>query len=314
MPAIRPWTESQIAAFETLKAASDKRAEAAADRAGFTGGVQWKTVKGRDYLIHWQFDPVTGARRFDSLGPRSPKTEAWHRRFLDERDGARRRLDRLDDELRKRSADAKAKKIGHAPVAVGDVLRAVAAAPDLRDHAVLAGSYALLAYETEARCTIPGELLALPDARPDLDLLVHDEADVDAIERLLGGLDSAYRREGPGGQRFAGPVTIDCFTHANIAAIGEQIYGAWRQEEFLDAVRTAPIESYLVDRSGAIAPTRVLSIASSATLIALRAESDPFRNADERALDRNRAAIVAEIAENVAGTPGCDEEAPKFIF
>jgi hypothetical protein len=311
MSALRPWSDSQVAAFEALKAASDKRAEAAADRADFTGGVQWKTVKGREYLIHWHFDPVTGARRFDSLGPRSPKTEAWHRRFLEGRDGARRRLDRLDEELRARSADAKAKKIGHAPVAVGDVLRAVAAAPDLRDHAVLVGSYALLAYE--ARCTIPGELLALPDARPDLDLLVHDKADVDVIERLLGGLDSAYRREGPGGQRFAGPVTIDCFTHANIAAIGEQIYGAWRQEEFLDAVRTPPINSYLVDRSGAIAPMKVLSIASSATLFALRAESD-FRNADERALDRNRAAIVAEIAENIAGTSAYDEEAPKFIF
>ncbi len=313
MPTLRPWSESQIVAFETLKAASDKRAAAAADRTGFIGGVQWKTVKGREYLIHWHFDPVTGVRRFDSLGPRSPKTEAWHRRFLEGRDGARRRLDRLVDELRARSADAKAKKIGHAPVAVGDVLRAVAAAPELRDHVVLAGSYALLAYETEARCMIPGELLALPDARPDLDFFIHDKADVDAIERLLVGLDSAYRREGPGGQRFSGPLAVDCFTHADVAAIGEQIYGNRRQEEFLDAVRTPPINSYLVDRSGAIAPMKVLSIASSATLITLRAESH-FRNADERALDRNRAAIVAEIAENVGGTSAYDEEAPKFIF
>ena len=303
MQPLQPWSERQSDAFERLKAAWDKRVTAAADRAGFSGGVQWKLVKGREYLIHWHVDAASGVRRFDSMGPRSPTTEAWHRRFLEGRDGARRRLDQLDEELHARSADAKAKKIGHAPVAVGDVLRALAsAAPEFRDHVVLTGSYALLAFETQARCTVPADLLALPETKPDLDLLVLDRADVDAIERLLIGLDSAYRREGPGGQKFVGPVAVDCFTTADVAAIGEQIYGGRRQDEFLDATRTPPIEAYLVDRSGLIAPVRALPIHAFLALKSIRAAFDPLRGDAERALDARQAEVGSQLAENIERT------------
>jgi hypothetical protein len=53
-----------------------------AESRDLVGGMQWKTIRGHDYLYRYAPDPVTKKKRSTSLGRRTPETEVVHRRFL----------------------------------------------------------------------------------------------------------------------------------------------------------------------------------------------------------------------------------------
>lgn len=286
MVTAKPWSQVQGDAFDRLRRLWSERRAVDAAAADFAGGVQWKTVSGRDYLIHWHYD-ADRRRHFDSKGPRSHETEAWAARFLEGRDSVRARHAALDEEFRMAAALGKAARIGRAPVAVADLLRALSRS-EAADRVTLFGSYSLLAYETAARRTLPSDLLALADERPDLDLLVRDERDVDAIARVLAEVDPAFRREGPYARRFGGPFTVDCFTISDLDRIAAIRYERRAEDAFLDAIRETPVERFLVDRSGMIAPVHVLPVDAFALLCGLRATLDNSRSPEERRLDERR--------------------------
>lgn len=286
MVTAKPWSPTQFDSFDRLRRLWDERRAVATDAASFAGGVQWKVVSGREYLIHWHYD-AEGARRFESKGPRSPETEAWAARFLEGRQACRSRLAALDESLRMAAALGKVAKLGRAPVVVGDVLRALSRS-DAANRVSLIGSYSLLAYETAARRTLPSDLLALQDDRPDLDLLVRDERDLDAVARVLADVDPAFHRQGYGAGRFRGPVDVDCFTLADLDRVASSRYERRAEETVSDTIREAPKDGFLFDRSGMIAPVRVLPIDAFATLMGLRAMQDESRSAEERRLDERR--------------------------
>ncbi len=246
--------------------------------------MQWKSVKGRDYLIHYFTNSATGKRRFDSHGPRSPKTEAWRENFLRRRAELDRAAERLQMQQLTASAIAKGLKIGRMPVAAGNIFRALWRS-ELRNDAVLTGSFSLLAYETQARASIPTELLSMPDQRIDLDFFLSDAHVLDAFERVLRSADSSFRRAGHGGRRFenkAGMI-VDCFTRQDLAEIGQQIYGGREDvaDAFLAAAISEAVDGLVVDRSGVIAPLRSLTLQNFLTLKAICATFDPMRSEDE---------------------------------
>src|SRR5258708_2560351 len=123
MSPLKPWSPDKVEIFEKLQSLWEEQRDFERDRLAFAGGLQWKTVKGKDYLIHHFNDPAGEERRFDSKGPRSPKTEAFFKEFMAGRAAAEKTAERLDDQFLKQSALAKAMKIGRAPLVVGEIFR-----------------------------------------------------------------------------------------------------------------------------------------------------------------------------------------------
>ena len=150
MPALKPWSPAKVEAFEGLRRLVDERAALERDRVQAAGGLQWKPVKGREYLVHWFTDPETGRRLFKSKGPRSSETEAFFTEFMDRRAEIAKAEAALDERATVQRAVAKSLKVGRMPAASGDVLRAIAGST-LADRVVLAGSTAMHAYEAQAR-------------------------------------------------------------------------------------------------------------------------------------------------------------------
>ncbi|MGO9774621.1 MAG: hypothetical protein ACLPSW_34705 [Roseiarcus sp.] len=311
MSEIRTWSALQFEAFDALKQAWDERREMDAAISAHAGGMQWKTVKGRVYLVRNYVDS-TGVRRFESLGVKSPETERRYDAFMRGRRASQQNAVRLDGRLHIQAAVAKASKIGRTPAAVGEFFRALSSSPS-RDRVILTGSMSLLAYEIMARGLIPTDLLALPGERPDLDLIVEEDADVDEVERLFRSVSPDIRRS-PGAHRTTSPtLTIDAYTRADLQSIADQVYEGGQAESFLDAIATAPMASLLVDRSGQPAPARVLPIKAFVALKAIR-RWDAIRGEALSALDARHVRLATAIAENIEETnapEGIDEE--KFF-
>jgi hypothetical protein len=105
-------------------------------RDDFVGGMQWKSVKGHDYLTRYRRDPVTGEQQSTSLGRRSAETEAVHQGFFEGRARLEDQLADMRPKLATQARMAKALRLTRTPSAVADVLRAVAMT-DLVEHITL---------------------------------------------------------------------------------------------------------------------------------------------------------------------------------
>ena len=312
MSEIRLWSETQGEAFDGLKSLWDQRRALNADAAAYAGGLQWKVVKDRVYLVRNRIDPASGVRRFESLGVKSPETERRHEAFVRGRDACQKRAVALDGRLRIQAAVAKASKIGRAPVAVGDFFRALSASPSY-DRVVLTGSMSFFAYETLARASVPTDALALPGERPDLDLIVEDDADVNEVERLFRTVSVEVQRS-PGAHRITSPLlTIDVYTRADVRTIAGHAYDEEQTERFLETIETAPIDGFLVDRSGQPAPVHVLPIDAFVALKLIR-QGDAIRGEALSALDARQARLGTLIAENVTETSSPDDDDAKIFF
>lgn len=312
MADLRPWSALQADAFDALKQVWDERRLLDAAIAAYAGGVQWKTVKGRIYLVRNYVDAANGVRRFESLGVKSRDTERRYDAFVSGRDATQKQVALLEGQLRIQAAVSKASKIGHAPAVVGEFFRALSISPS-HNRVVLTGSSAFFAYETMVRGSVPTDVLALPGERPDLDLFVQDDADVDEIERLLRSVSPDARRS-PGAHRIISPtLTIDAYTAADLRAVADHLYEGDRVESFLDAIAAEPADALLVDRSGQPAPARVLPIAAFVALKEVR-RADAIRGEALSALDSRQARLAATIGENIAATDTLDGvEEERFL-
>lgn len=261
------------------------------------GGVRWKIVQDKEYLVRNFVDPKTGKRRFVSLGARSPRTEAMLRDFERLKVETEARRASLGERLRTANASAKAIRLGRLPAHVGDVVRALYAS-ELSERLVLSGSLALLAYETQARAAVPVEVLAPVGSKPDIDLFVRDERDVDLVEAALLSVDSSFRREGHGARRFVGPVAVDCFTRSDLHDVAGT-YDIGSEEALEAAFAAEPMEAHLVDRSGRLVPARVLPVAAFRRIKAIRSRRDETRSDAEREVDAMQAEAACSILDRL---------------
>ena len=199
---LTPWSAAKVEAFDHLQALWRLDRALDAERLATSGGLQWKQVQGREYLIHHYIDPTAGKRRFDSKGVRSPETEAWASAFKTRREGCGAEGGRIAEQTRVQSAIAKAVRLGRAPAIVGETLRAVALSP-LAGSVTLSGSLAMLAYEAQARANVDAAALPPPYGRPDLDLLLDEDVSLEAVAAVLRQVDTGFASAGFGGHRFS---------------------------------------------------------------------------------------------------------------
>lgn len=147
--ALRQYIDAR-SVFEAWEAARSKALEV-------RGGMVWKTVKGKEYLVR------TGANASQkSLGARSAETEEIFRKFVQRKESATSRLKSLDEELDKQERLNRAVRVGRAPdilVAILNMLDRLAIA----EHFIVIGTHALYAYEAAAGVRLQDAALATRD-------------------------------------------------------------------------------------------------------------------------------------------------------
>ena len=300
-----PYTREKAECLERLRSLHAEAMALERAEAECAGGVRWKVVQDKEYLVRNFVDPETGKRRFVSLGARSPRTEAMLRDFERRKGDTEARRERLDERLRAANASAKAIRLGRLPAHVGDVVRAVYAS-ELSRRLVLSGSLALLAYETQVRAAVPTEVLAPAGSKPDVDLFVEDERDLDLVEAALLSVDSSFRREGHGSRRFGGPIAVDCFTRSDLRDIAGN-YDARSEDLLMAAFEAEPMEAHLVDRSGRLAQARVLPVAAFRRIKSIRSRRDETRPDAEREVDAMQAEAAGSILDRLRAS-GAESE------
>jgi len=198
-------------ALRQLRDAQRHFADAEAARAAaaaLSGGMVWKRVKGRDYLVRTS---RTGAQT--SLGPRSETTERQHAAFFPARDAARARLAEARAQLERDRRVNRALRVGRAPAGLMDLLSALAEA-GLGGSVAALGSEALYAYEALLGLRFSAALLGLasrpsPGGVPPRRLAIDEAALRDGAAQRLERVDPRLQLPRRGrGPAVEGPVVV----------------------------------------------------------------------------------------------------------
>ncbi|MGB0061528.1 GSU2403 family nucleotidyltransferase fold protein [Candidatus Binatus sp.] len=142
-----------------------------AERKAFHGGLYWKTVAGRDYLVR-----TTGPHRGNrSLGPRSPETEQAYREFTETKRDLDLRIKSINEEVARQAKFCVAAGINRVPRLAADIVRSLDASELLGSHLIILGSHAMYAYEMAAGVQLKAGLLQTED----LDTLLNTKSEIE---------------------------------------------------------------------------------------------------------------------------------------
>lgn len=176
-------TREQRRLLEQMRSTATDFAALARARDDFVGGMQWLTVKEKEYLARYRRDPVSGAQKSTSLGRRSPETEAIYKRFMDGRADLDQRTEEFKPIMAEQARMAKALRLSRTPLEIADVARAIAYS-SLADYVSIIGEVAVYGYECELATLLSRELLP----GEGLDLLVAGVDPSDAIDEVMATL------------------------------------------------------------------------------------------------------------------------------
>ncbi len=217
-------------------------------KSAFVGGMQWKTVGGREYLYRYQPDPVTRKKRSTSIGPRSPETEAAHAEFLASREQVRAELAEVMPMLDTFARMGKALRLNRLPEPVADILEALQE-DGLLELAPLAGEYAIRAFEVHYRQSYGFEL---PVDRPrEIQFMVPDEMDlVRALTRAFLRVDPEYRMDDYSVLRGIEGPTIRLTLQSELVEKAENVLPEDHFDLFLSMLELEPTVEVAVSKSG----------------------------------------------------------------
>jgi len=150
------------------------------------GGMSFRDVKGVDYLTRWYHED--GKKKGQSLGRRSPATEAQLAQFENTVLKARRTIKGMRDDVGLVCRVAKAHGIARLPGRQADILDKLWYS-DAGRRLTLFGGAGLLAYESESGILTPGELI-----KDHLRFVTRsfDEIDLDEIMLACAGRDELF--------------------------------------------------------------------------------------------------------------------------
>lgn len=121
------------------------------------GGMVWKTVDGKEYLIRTS---ATGGQK--SLGRRSEQTEAMYQSFTDKKQSAEDRVSVLKSAISRHERMNRALRVGRMPnIAVAILSRLTTAGLD--EYFRIVGTHALYAYEVAAGVSFASEITSTRD-------------------------------------------------------------------------------------------------------------------------------------------------------
>src|SRR5271156_2905456 len=157
------------------------------ERRAFHGGLYWKTVAGRDYLVR-TIGPHRGNR---SLGPRSPETEKAYLEFTGTKRDLDERIKSINEQITRQAKFCVAAGVNRVPRLSADIVRSLDASGLLGSHLIILGSHAMYAYEMAAGVQLKAGLLQTED----LDTLLNTKSVIELAgsvrsSGLLGVLQS----------------------------------------------------------------------------------------------------------------------------
>ena len=153
--------------------------ELEAERSALRGGLYWKTVAGRDYLVR-TIGPHRGNR---SLGPRSPETENAYREFTETKRDLDARIKTINVEIARQAKFCVAAGVNRVPRLAADIVRSLDSSGLLGSHLIILGSHAMYAYEMAVGVHLKAGLLQTED----LDTLLNTKSEIE----LAGSVRSA---------------------------------------------------------------------------------------------------------------------------
>jgi Nucleotidyltransferase len=172
----------QVAHLREMRGLWAKHAPALRTKAQLDGGMTWKRVGRGEYLCRYRQDPLTGQKRFTSLGPRSTDAEETYRRFIEERASARTTLAETSNELALVGRLAKTLGLARMPIKNAEAIRAFWLASLFDQWLLVLGGSALFAYELDAAVLTPPTLVQ-EDA---LTFLLRDGVELDeAVDDII---------------------------------------------------------------------------------------------------------------------------------
>jgi len=166
----------------------------------FAGSMRWAKRNETEYLLR------KVATHETSLGPRSPKTEAAHKAFMEGREANRARRRGLAAQLDRFAPINRAMGLARVPLTAARILRQCDERGLLGGHIFVVGTNALFAYEALAGVRIASDLTAtvdidlLYDARRHLSL-TYNEVRASGLIGLLRRADRSFSPLRPRGFR-----------------------------------------------------------------------------------------------------------------
>ena len=164
----------------------------------YRGGMHWKTVKGREYLVK-TLDRYGNGK---SLGPRSRDTEKTYRHFHRSKEEIKDRLKILTARMKEQARFCKAAMIQRVPKAVTRILRVLEEQKILGQNVSIVGTNIMYAYEAAAGAFLDRSILATQDmdlmwdTRPKLSLVMEKGMEPRGLISLLKKADRSFERMG----------------------------------------------------------------------------------------------------------------------
>jgi hypothetical protein len=126
--------------------------------AKYKGGLSWKIMRGKEYLIR-----IDGDKRHKSLGLRSAEWEEFYEDFYSKKAEAKDRLASIKEKLNIQARMNKALRLGRVPSPAAGILRELDRQGILGRDVIVVGTYALYAYEAVTAVHIEPSILATND-------------------------------------------------------------------------------------------------------------------------------------------------------
>jgi hypothetical protein len=197
-------SDNQLRVSVDLRQTWEAWREAYRNAARYAGGMGWKTVGGREYLIK----VINRRGGTQSLGPRSPETEALHREFVAGKTRAKEREAALSRSVKEFAGMARGVLLNRVPSIVTATLRKLDDYKLLGKNLLVIGTHALYGYESIAGVQFDSGLLAttdidlLWDARSTLKLALLDDDVAEAgVLAVLQKVDRSFEPVSAGGFR-----------------------------------------------------------------------------------------------------------------
>ena len=160
----------------------------------YRGGMTWKTVKGKKYLVR----VLNRAGAQKSIGPYSGETELIFKQFTEGKSASEDRLQGLRERLIEQAKFCKAVKIQRVPTVTASILRMLDQNNLLGQNIVVIGTNALYAYEMAAGIFFDRPVMAtndldlLWDIRTKLVLGINRKIPKTGIMGILRKIDSSF--------------------------------------------------------------------------------------------------------------------------
>lgn len=170
----------------------------------YEGGMAWKSVKGREYLIK----VINRRGGTKSLGPRTTEKERTFTEFVQGKTTAKERLDTATATLEEFAGMCRGVRINRVPSVVTAILRKLDEFGLLEKSLMVIGTHALYGYEASAGVMLSAGLTGttdvdfLWDARASVNLALLDEDVAEAgVLAVLRKVDRSFEQSSRGGFR-----------------------------------------------------------------------------------------------------------------